>query len=602
MSRWNHGSVPAPGRPEVAPLPSRDEAIRRWGACVHRADSLEGLRGLVRERPGDWHRILWRCTRPLKAVDDPRLSSLLRARDNSRCMPRHAEAAGTLRPRRAAAARAARVAGRMRQSAVDLPWLEQLENGLAEQGLGHAAVKLTVSLVRRVVVDFRRERGLEGGLRGRSDESSPGARSRERPTPSPQGVARVLVGLTAEERAIIGLIVGCNLRESTVLALRVEDINPTTGLVMAPPGRVPGRRHPVARYGYLPGWAMDLQLAWRPDLGRGQRGLLFPNRVDARRPRTSINPALRRACERAFGPAAPAYRTEDLRRLFQAVARAHGLPSTVVRGTSTRLLDPTTARLVLPREAVEVERLALIWDELCGAATWRIGRVPRRAPKGVQPRDAEPVRSMDREDLPSRARAQVVPAQTERDTEIEPGIRKAVAGGGESREIEPAGLAAALRQPSPRPAVDRRRGTRHPPRITPVAPRPSVRPTTPSARTAEGPRARDLMAPPSPRPDGAQKLADLDRRLRAIEAKGSSPRPPRRVEDIVLSAGLAAVALKSWEHRDSLVDAVQSAVSDVGFDADHVNEPSGWVDPAPPTGWPTGMPVPTFAQGWSDDG
>ena len=584
-------------------IPSPEAARSIWGACVNRADSLEGLRKLARERPEDWPEIIWRCTPSVKATaKDPHLAVLLRTTANVRCMPKSTRSSGTLRPRRAAAARAAAYARRARVSAVDDEWLLDLEVALAttipegrQRPLGDAAVKQTVSLVRRLVIDFRTWRGLEVRVTS-SPAGIPGAERRpSRPTPSPQVLSWLLAELSAEERAIAALIVSCNLREGSVLALREVDLDFASGLVVAAPGKVPGRpRHLVARYGFLTGWARDLLLGHRPhpDRRHGER-LLFPNRNDSTRPRTSVNPALRRACERLFGPMGPRYTTEDLRRLYQAVARAHEVPSTVVRGTSSMLQDVRSGQFVLPPEAVHAERLALRWDSLCGAAAWRLAPVPRRSPEGTGALDPEPLSSRrERLELPVRAQpasppplpppseAGTVPHRPSR----YPPARRPSRWGRPAESLRAASNGERLSAPAA---------------LTETAPQPqrdhgSTNQTASRDSAADGlaDELRDQLAAVSRREQTMNaEIESLKREVRDLArlARSSRPPAPLGVGDVLVTAGLAAVAVKTWDHREEFVEALDRLLTESDDEAsalaDGDEPPSGGTgNPAPRTG------------------
>ena len=557
-------------------IPSPEAARSIWGACVNRADSLEGLRKLARERPEDWPEIIWRCTPSVKkTVKDPHLAVLLRTTANVRCMPTSTLSSGTLRPRRAAAARAIAYARRTRVSAVDDEWLLEFEVVLATSipggraaPLGDAAVKQTVSLVRRLVIDFRTARGLDVRLTSSPAGLPRSQRRRARRTPSPQILSWLLAELSADERAIVGLIVSGNLREGSVLTLRELDLDFVSGLIVPAPGMVPGRpRQLTARYGYLTGWARDLVLGHRPELlSRPRTALLFPNRNDPMRPRTTVNPALRRACERLFGPAGPRYTTEDLRRLYQAVGRAHDLPSTIVRGTSSMDQDIRSGQLRLPREAVYAEQLALRWDELCGAAAWRLAPVPRRSPEGTAPLDPEPLSGRrERLELPARAQpagpppspppseATTVPHRPSK----YPPARRASRWGRTAESLRTAASRerflspAALAETAPQPQRDHG----------------STNQTASRDSAADGlvDELRDQLAAVSRREQAMNaEIESLKREVRDLArlARSSRQPAPPGVGDLLVTAGLAAVAVKTWDHREEFVEALDGLLTE----------------------------------------
>jgi hypothetical protein len=213
--------------------------------------------------------------------------------------------------------------------------------------------------------------------------------------PSLWDVADLLMVSPVWLRAAIGLAFGAGMRESEVRWLRRGHIHRASRRICLL-ANLPGLPKDSARLRctWAPPWVMDLLDELRGPLRRlHPSGLLFPSPLDLRRPRTSLNPGLRRACEDAWGEDGPTFTLGDLRRSWQALCRAHELPRAIVRQTWWTLSPPPGRLLHVPPEALALQRLTGRWKELGDpvADTLRSPRpVPRAATKGTGPWEPEP--------------------------------------------------------------------------------------------------------------------------------------------------------------------------------------------------------------------
>ena len=150
------------------------------------------------------------------------------------------------------------------------------------------------------------------------------------------------------------------------------------------------------RFAWVPPWAWDLLLAVHADPKRlHPTAPLFASPSDPWRPRSALNPALRRACEEAFGPEGPFYTFGDLRRGWQAWCRGHRLPHRIVRQSWYLWWPPSHPGPVRwPQGAFDLQRVAASWTTLAGPAAsplWEPAPVPREAAKGTPANQPEPL-------------------------------------------------------------------------------------------------------------------------------------------------------------------------------------------------------------------
>ena len=521
---------------------------RKLGLGVSSAASLCGLAALRRLRPHLWHEDVQALTPAPPRSQSATLRDVLSSRANEQAMPRHAGDFSRIKRPRAGAGRVIELTGD--RPAVELNGegqLARLHQRLVENGMAASTANRTVSLVRRVLRPWLRSVGIKLRIYRRSRRSNKRIGPRgSRPGPSPQELSALLGELDASHRLALALAAGAGLLESEILGLRFRDLRLADGSIVVRTGGIRGRAgYRCQRLEHVAEWAWQLLFDTLGDPRQyPPQSLLFPNRRDPTRPRSSFAPGLKKASRAVFGDDAVGFTLGAARRLWQRVQIDTGLPSAQSRQTWS--LDEF--RGDLPWWAEEAHGVARSWELLCRPPVELSAsslRVPRKKPKGCQRGRAEratpgETRPMG---LPDYCRA--LPAEPPRSD----------APGGVHRDSwhEPA---AGGRQ-APAPALPSR---------PPVLVQLRSLPKRDLERLAEeiSKRVRpnpDHPSPPRARPNRVEQAdGDLDKRLRAIERRiGALARAlggvaqRRSAEDLVLAVLAGAGGGFAAQNADELM-------------------------------------------------
>ena len=256
-----------------------------------------------------------------------------------------------------------------------------------------------ISLLRRALHDGQRALGMtpQVAAAGPPTHKRRGSRAPARPTTPLEAVPALLEALRRRRKAqvALALIAGCGLWEVQVLRLRAGDLDLAGRRVRIHGGAVRGRPGAVGDcWITLPGWVWDLLWVGKPWLATlPMDALLFPNREDASRPRSSFRRTFLAAAERAgLAPHAhhglSVYGPSALRRLGQAVLRNNGAPRMLVRGTVVAPARPTRRERPVERKSREIASEWRVLLQPQATRGWRL-RVPRNVPKGVGAGDPE---------------------------------------------------------------------------------------------------------------------------------------------------------------------------------------------------------------------
>ncbi len=384
-------------------------------ACVTDRTSLVGLRPLVGRRPEDWHMLLFEGAQPPRNPPDEGASvaDVLRSGVVSSLAPRHRDDAGRLRRARAAASRLVLAVGDRPMRDVDNAFVERLRveltdatNPKLERPLAASTTSRTLAVLREAArawaAGCRLPSQIDAHPRGPSRRMGD---RRDRPVPSLYEIADLLSVADVPLRAAVGLAAGGGLGEGEIVELRRFQLRSgerRVALYATKVGRPRDTR--CVRYAWLPPWAMDLLAALHPGLRTMPAGAwLFPSPTRGYGPSASLQPALTRACVDAFGADGPRYTFGDLRRSWQAVCRAEGLPRAVVRQSWARWEEPGRPPSALAPGVLRFQRMACEWRVLGdgpGRALMDPAPVPRQAPKGTGPWEAEPLGAARPPELP----------------------------------------------------------------------------------------------------------------------------------------------------------------------------------------------------------
>ena len=475
------------------PYPQIEEALRltktdarhQLGACVVDATSVDGLRGLVRAYPTHWPKLMHKWV-PGKVTlqRGMTLREVLCAGVLIGTMPRHAEAAETIRRDRASARRILEVLGDRAVAQVTLEDARALRERLSKvprdatgRPLGAATLARAEQTLRRVVRWAQDALKLPTTLPARGPRRRTPGHRRERLAATGQDVARALERLQSpRDRARVALAAGAGLREADMDRLRRRDVHANGRLW------VPTRRREIGRWVFLPAWAQSNLSTWLKTRPADDEGRVFPRGRSSRK-------ALRRAAQDGrLGFLC-------LRRLHQGLASDAGAARGVVRGS---LLDRPDARTWQTAYALPVLiALASTWSSPAGARPVRLISLRSRVP------------ALDPEN-----RRGFIPAHPYR---VESGPQ---ARSGKAHPSRGMGQASQINRPAPtREAKSARSANQPPPKATPqpssgyadAARAPS--PNPPAKTQARAPQAKSsarAQPPPPPRPAPNSEFAPVD--------------------------------------------------------------------------------------------
>ncbi|MFZ5481120.1 MAG: hypothetical protein ACOZNI_30440 [Myxococcota bacterium] len=366
--------------------------------CLQDATSIVGLAELFREHPDEWKGTL-KASIPLRIPERPTVAQALRCDlpevlvPSSRCL----SPAG-VKKKRAIAAHLDRVAGDQPVLLVDEALVARVEEEIVREAGPERMRKArrramdVGNMLRRLA--FAAQWKLEGrqpvvSLRAGSRSLRPSPRRPARKAIDPRVLRRLLGSAKEALLLMIVLTAGCGLLEREALRLRVRRVRAYV-VIWVHGGGVRGRPGVTAnRKAYVPAWGRPILKELLPGLeDRDPEELLFANRWDERRPRSTLLPELQRAAA-AVGYTEPIGFT-DLVDLYRAMCKRARIPRALARRThvddETGLLHPAYPRL---------RRLAEEWvavDEPPGLADRRALRVARKASRFVKPKEPESLR------------------------------------------------------------------------------------------------------------------------------------------------------------------------------------------------------------------
>jgi len=383
------------------PLPIPIEEARRRYPCVASAMSNHGLRALARDHPKDWHRLLAAGCPTLDLSPDTTVAEWLDAGAGGRLVPR-AATDQWVRKMRGCAQWVCDAVGGTTLAEWDEEELERWANGYStwalDEGRSGELVGRDLSLLRRALHDGQLALGMKPLVEhdGPTDNKRRGTRAPRRPISALEAVPAMLEALRKRGLAqfVLALIAGCGLWEAQVLRLRVADLD-LAGRRIRVHGPVVRGKPGVAAdcWVTMPGWVWDLLWVAVPRLATlPMDALLFPNRKDSSRPRSSFRRTFLAAAERAgLAPHAKhgmaIYSPSALRRLGQAVLRNNGAPR-MLRGTVAAPAKPTRRERTVERKSREIASEWRVLVQPPATRGWRL-RVPRNVAKGVEAGDPE---------------------------------------------------------------------------------------------------------------------------------------------------------------------------------------------------------------------
>ena len=375
---------------DESPRPSIARAERIFGPGVSDASTLKGVAALARSRPKNWDRDLRAWTgglggQPLRAP----LAVVLASSINQRAIPRSPDHLDRIRQPRASSRRLSLLRGD--RPLLDLDSQRELDlllTDLLQQDYSGSTSRRTVSYLRCLLRDCY----AAAGLTSKTSSAPSGPRRRvgrvaSRLVTSPQQIAAVLPELPLAHRAAVALAAAAGLLESEILGLRRGDLRDQVVVVRI--GGIRGRAgHKCDRIEAVAAWAWPVLLQYLQSLPAGPTSqLLFPNRTDPSRPRTSFGPLIRKTASRVLGAGATVT-LAGCRRLWQRIQIDLHMPSAQVRQSwSTELV-----RAQSPSWWRGAVKAADSWRQLCAPPVRLTGRaltVPRRKPKGCKPGQPE---------------------------------------------------------------------------------------------------------------------------------------------------------------------------------------------------------------------
>ena len=364
--------------------------MRVFGRGVSDASFLEGVGAHADSRPGVWARDLHFWTPPLRGpLDRLRLGDVLSTKANRRAMPRSNRDTHRIHQPRACSRRLAEHRGdRLLLELDSAEELQALLNDLLEHGHAGSTARRTVSYLRCLIRDCCSNVGIVSKTsRPPRGPARRVGRASLRFVPSPQQIAAVLAVLPLVHRVAVALAVAAGLLESEILGLRRRDI--LDGALVVRTGGIRGRGgHACDRGESVAAWAWPVLLQYLDTLPPGPEDqLLFPNRSDRSRPRSSFAPVIRRLAARVLGRSAP-LSLAACRRLWQRIQIDSGLPSVQVRQSWAFKMVKSDS----PHWWGLAQAVADNWKQLCAPpVTLRDGTltVPRRKPKGCRPGQPE---------------------------------------------------------------------------------------------------------------------------------------------------------------------------------------------------------------------
>ena len=550
---------------------------RKLGPGVSSAASLAGLPALRKLRPQRWHEDVQALTPKPPRSSNATVRQVFSSRANEQAMPRHSGDSSRIKRPRACAGRLIDLIGD--SPAVELNGerqLARLHERLVATGMAASTADRTVSLARRVFRPWFKSVGIKPRIYRRSRRTNQRVGSRgARPVPSPQQVSALLEELDAPHRLALALAVGAGLLESEILGLRFGDLRLADGSVLVQTGGIRGRvGHRCLRIEYVADWAWKLVLDTLGDpRQRPPTALVFPNRRDPSRPRSSFAPGLKKANIAAFGDTAAGFTLGAARRLWQRIQIDAGLPSAQSRQTWSL----AEFRGDLPWWAEEAHGVARSWEVLCRppvefSATSL--RVPRKKPKGCQRGQAERA-------TPAEVRPMALPDYC-RALPVEP--MRADTSGGVHRDAwdEPPSGRHQAPAPSPRAPVLVQLRSLPKRDLERLAEEISKRVRTEPSRPA----------PPRARPNRVEQAdADFDKQLRAINRRiGALTRvlgevaQRRSAEDLVLAVLAGAGGGFAAQNADELMQRLQHVLQSVGVPPEETaqHQPDGGESPESP--------------------
>ncbi|MFH1464313.1 MAG: hypothetical protein ABIO70_07990 [Pseudomonadota bacterium] len=380
------GDIPGPAELDAAILAS---------PCCRDATSIFGLKPLKRRFPQAWHFILSVGQPRIPLTQELTLGEWLVAGAGGLLHAEEPDYSG-LERKRTAASRARSTFGGVLISGIDEARLERMRVEYVwryKQTLVSEVVGADLTLLRQAIRAGQLALGLEPVEESWSVPRGASTPRAARPTPHPFDVAAFMLLLGMMLRAVVALIVGAGLLDSEIRRLLVSSLDLTPGSEQVVVCHPKTRGHPKAkayRVIPLPPWAVvELQGAF-PDLHeREPNELLFHADRRPSRPHAPFRQELLAVAELhglcARGDPENPYLSTSLRRLYQAVAAANGLPRSLIRGTACQARTPEGEDARRSWEMLLARRMARLWVLLIyPPGELDPGIVPRRAPKGVQ--------------------------------------------------------------------------------------------------------------------------------------------------------------------------------------------------------------------------
>ncbi len=382
-----------------------EESAGRSRHCTADATSVVGLRALVREHPDDWRERLRRgVPGRVRIHRGLTLRAVLEAGAWPRLMPKPGGSAEGLRQPRASARRLVERMGGLAILRIDEQVVRAVQAQIEAEGVSGAQISRDLSLLRRVVRSYQLLMGEPGLVRARTPGNTRRGPGRARKVPP------VWVGVEIMKRARsisvkgrVALACGGGLREAESQRLRVMDVDPKGSRVWVRALKNGAPMEDRGRWVDLPEWVMVVVMARVMEVWvYGTEALLFSRPGKPREAARSCAKAVRAICE-ASGVGLPdVYTLGELRRGWQAVARANGLCHRLMRGTMVEKRESPSAEIIATAYPA-ARRMNAAWTSARrppGLAYYGRVAVPRRV-KGLGDWDPEP---LEGEGWPGRER------------------------------------------------------------------------------------------------------------------------------------------------------------------------------------------------------